>query len=84
MRAYTNKAQKRHLPRTQSAQAEARRKNKMDDKKVTVQVTVSEVRQILELNNALVPIMNRNEVLKMMSVYAEVLARITKEAGKNV
>lgn len=77
MRTYTNTAHKRYLPRTQ---AEARRKKKMDDKKVTVQVKVSEVRQILEMTNALVPVMNQNEVIKLMSVYAEVLARITKEA----
>lgn len=54
----------------------------MDDKKVTVQVKVSEVRQILELTNALVPVMRKNELLKLMSVYSEVLARITKEAGE--
>lgn len=54
----------------------------MDDKKVTVQVKISEVRQILELTGALVPVMNKNEVIKLMSVYAEVLARITKEAGE--
>lgn len=54
----------------------------MDDKKANVQVTVSEVRQILEVNKALVPVMNKNEVVKLMAVYAEVLARITKEAGE--
>lgn len=80
MRTYTSKAHKRHLPRTQAAKAEARREKKMDDKKGNIQVTIAEVRQILEVNSALVPIMNKNEVVKLMAVYAEVLARITKEA----
>lgn len=52
----------------------------MDDKKGNIQVTIAEVRQILEVNSALVPVMNKNEVVKLMSVYAEVLARITNEA----
>lgn len=36
--------------------------------------------QIIELSNVLIPVMKKNEVIKLMSIYGDVLERLAKEA----